>query len=109
MHQLNHKTILLFLILSTSIHVHCSTTIHHARKLMFIQEGYKHNKQRVSPSFDKLILNELPKGKIVHSSSPSKSHASTTPTTLPDKELFGRHLAAIDRILRSVPSPGVGH
>lgn len=29
-------------------------------------------------------------------------------TTL-DEKLIARHLAALDRILRSVPSPGVGH
>ncbi|KAG6382312.1 hypothetical protein SASPL_158023 [Salvia splendens] len=26
-----------------------------------------------------------------------------------DEKLIARHLAALDRILRSVPSPGVGH
>ncbi|XP_049371823.1 precursor of CEP14-like [Solanum verrucosum] len=51
-----------------------------------------------------LYLNALPKG-IVPASTPSKKgHSYTT-----DEKLIARHLAAIDRILRSVPSPGVGH
>ncbi|XP_074270348.1 precursor of CEP14-like [Silene latifolia] len=97
---------ILFLILSISIHANC-TSISHARKLLLINESKATNKQiRAS-----LILATLPKGKTVNSSSPSKGHASTTTTatTLPDKELFMRHLAAIDRVLWSVPSPGVGH
>ncbi|KAL8103517.1 hypothetical protein AgCh_027923 [Apium graveolens] len=53
---------------------------------------------------DSLYLSSLPKG-TVPDSSPSKQHHSL----VVDEKLIARHLAALDRILRSVPSPGVGH
>ncbi|KAG5247093.1 precursor of CEP [Salix suchowensis] len=46
----------------------------------------------------------LPKGTVPSSSPSKKGHA-----TLDNEQLFARHLASIDRILRSVPSPGAGH
>lgn len=51
-----------------------------------------------------LYLNALPKGTVPASTPSKKGHSYTT-----DEKLIARHLAAIDRILRSVPSPGVGH
>ncbi|WCJ27244.1 Precursor of CEP14 [Euphorbia peplus] len=50
------------------------------------------------------IFSALPKGTVPSSSPSKKGHA-----TLDNEELFRRHLRAIDRILQSVPSPGVGH
>ncbi|CAL1410435.1 unnamed protein product [Linum trigynum] len=43
----------------------------------------------------------------VKGTSPSKKDQSTT--TFDNVENFQRHLARMDRILGSVPSPGVGH
>ncbi|OVA16140.1 hypothetical protein BVC80_8927g22 [Macleaya cordata] len=63
---------------------------------------------------DSLVLNALPKGSVPPSAPSKKGHAminineklfrtfATTYTTTPSP-------AHIDRILRSVPSPGVGH
>ncbi|KAE8669784.1 hypothetical protein F3Y22_tig00112217pilonHSYRG00152 [Hibiscus syriacus] len=48
-----------------------------------------------------LVLNALPKGTV-----PSKKGHSPK---LDNETLFARHLAGIDRILQSVPSPGGGH
>ncbi|KAL1805699.1 hypothetical protein ACET3Z_028767 [Daucus carota] len=56
------------------------------------------------PSMGSLYLASLPKG-TVPNSAPSKQHHSL----VVDEKLIARHLAALDRILRSVPSPGVGH
>ncbi|KAF9683698.1 hypothetical protein SADUNF_Sadunf04G0041300 [Salix dunnii] len=55
-------------------------------------------------SFASLFLSALPKGTVPSSSPSKKGHA-----TLDNEKLFARHLASIDRILRSVPSPGAGH
>ncbi|KAJ6364352.1 hypothetical protein OIU76_029325 [Salix suchowensis] len=55
-------------------------------------------------SFASLFLSALPKGTVPSSSPSKKGHA-----TLDNEQLFARHLASIDRILRSVPSPGAGH
>ncbi|KAG5235091.1 precursor of CEP [Salix suchowensis] len=46
----------------------------------------------------------LPKGRVTSSCPSKKGHA-----TLDNEQIFARHLASIDRILRSVPSPGVGN
>ncbi|GJU27683.1 precursor of CEP14 [Tanacetum coccineum] len=51
-----------------------------------------------------LYLSSLPKGTVPSSTPSKKGHASIT-----DETLITHHLIAIDRILRSVPSPGVGH
>lgn len=54
-----------------------------------------------------LYLTALPKGKVPASTPSRRGHA----VAIDEKLIAGRHLAAIDRdrILRSVPSPGVGH
>lgn len=51
-----------------------------------------------------LYLSSLPKGTVPSSTPSKKGHAEIT-----DEKLITRHLIAIDRILRSVPSPGAGH
>ncbi|KAK1420391.1 hypothetical protein QVD17_21947 [Tagetes erecta] len=51
-----------------------------------------------------LYLSALPKGNVPTSTPSKKSHSLIT-----DEKLIVRHLISIDRILRSVPSPGVGH
>lgn len=58
-----------------------------------------------SSSIASLFLSVLPKGEVPSSSTPSnKGHADVI-----DEKLVARHLISINRILRSVPSPGVGH
>lgn len=57
-----------------------------------------------SSSQASLYLSSLPKGTVPASTPTKKGHS-----TIVNEKLFARHLAAIDRILRSVPSPGVGH
>ncbi|CAK7350377.1 unnamed protein product [Dovyalis caffra] len=81
------------------------------RKLMMStstpQENNKNKKMESTSSvssFASLILSALPKGTVPSSSPSKKGHA-----TLDNEQLFARHLASIDRILRSVPSPGIGH
>ncbi|KAI3800803.1 hypothetical protein L1987_28899 [Smallanthus sonchifolius] len=61
-------------------------------------------KEEASPATMSLYLSVLPKGTVPASTPSKKSHSSIT-----DEKLIIRHLIAIDRILRSVPSPGVGH
>ncbi|KAL8192151.1 hypothetical protein R6Q57_028013 [Mikania cordata] len=51
-----------------------------------------------------LFQSVLPKGDVSASTPSKKGHSSIT-----DEKLITRHLIAIDRILRSVPSPGDGH
>uniref|UniRef100_A0A6N2KEF8 Neprosin activation peptide domain-containing protein n=1 Tax=Salix viminalis TaxID=40686 RepID=A0A6N2KEF8_SALVM len=52
-----------------------------------------------------LALSALPKGRVTSSCPGKKGHA-----TLDNEQILARHdLASIDRILRSVPSPGVGN
>ncbi|CAA2933763.1 Hypothetical predicted protein [Olea europaea subsp. europaea] len=73
----------------------------HGRKLLDVQ----HNTMKKVPSMDeRLYLTSLPKGSVPNSSPSKKGHAVAM-----DEKLIARHLAAMDRILRSVPSPGVGH
>ncbi|XP_015065205.1 precursor of CEP14 [Solanum pennellii] len=69
-----------------------------ARKLL-----NSHEAKKVS-NLKSLYLNALPKGRVPASTPSKKGHSYTT-----DEKLIARHLAAVDRILRSVPSPGVGH
>ncbi|KAK9064296.1 hypothetical protein SSX86_015676 [Deinandra increscens subsp. villosa] len=57
-----------------------------------------------SPAEMSLYLSALPKGTVQASAPSKKGYASIT-----DEKLITRHLIAIDRILRSVPSPVVGH
>ncbi|KAJ0017919.1 hypothetical protein Pint_10345 [Pistacia integerrima] len=59
---------------------------------------------KVPSLFKSLFLSALPKGTVPSSTPSKRTHA-----TLDDEKLFARHLASIDRILRSVPSPGIGH
>lgn len=57
------------------------------------------------PSLDaKQFLTALPKGSVPASTPSRKGHSTTV-----DEKLVSRHLAELQRILRSVPSPGVGH
>ncbi|KAK9085769.1 hypothetical protein Sjap_026180 [Stephania japonica] len=53
---------------------------------------------------DSLVLSALPKGTSPPSAPSKKGHSVVI-----DEKLFAMHFASIDRILRSVPSPGVGH
>ncbi|GMJ14740.1 C-TERMINALLY ENCODED PEPTIDE 14 [Hibiscus trionum] len=69
-----------------------------SRKLL-INTG--ESNQSVLPLLASLVLNALPKGTV--------PAASAHLTTLDKEKLFARHLAGIDRILQSVPSPGGGH
>ncbi|KAI8567974.1 hypothetical protein RHMOL_Rhmol02G0163200 [Rhododendron molle] len=55
-----------------------------------------------------LFLNALPKG-LIQTSSPSKRGQALATNKNPFHRHRGSHLAAVHRILRSVPSPGVGH
>jgi len=64
-----------------------------------------HNKVNPCPRRDSLFLSALPKGTVQPSSPSKKGHAMEV-----DEKLIARHLITIDRVLlRSVPSPGVGH
>ncbi|KAF8047868.1 hypothetical protein N665_2796s0005 [Sinapis alba] len=49
-------------------------------------------------------LTALPKGKIQNSTPSKKGHA-----VISNVKLRSRHLSTVDRLLQSVPSPGVGH
>ncbi|CAK9148087.1 unnamed protein product [Ilex paraguariensis] len=71
----------------------------HARKLLNTNQSDK-----MIPNLDSLYLTALPKGTVPSSTPSKKGHAMNV-----DEKLIARHLAAVDRILRSVPSPGVGH
>lgn len=51
-----------------------------------------------------LYLSSFPKGTVPASTPSKKGHALIT-----KEKLITRHLIAMDRILRSVPSPGAGH
>ncbi|KAJ7968764.1 B-cell lymphoma 6 protein [Quillaja saponaria] len=71
--------------------------------------GVKQNKTKVVPSSSRssresLFFGSLPKGTVPSSTPSKKGHA-----TIIDEKLIARHLISIDRILRSVPSPGAGH
>ncbi|KAL3520080.1 hypothetical protein ACH5RR_018229 [Cinchona calisaya] len=74
------------------------------RKILEVQEFNKNMVPPQHPVDEWLYLTSLPKGKVPASTPSNKGHSVTI-----DEKLIARHLAAIDRILRSVPSPGVGH
>lgn len=76
----------------------CFVPILEARKLRSMQ------KKEVPSLESTLILNALPKGPSPPSSPSDKGHAM-----LMNPKLFEIHLARIDRLLQSVPSPGAGH
>ncbi|KAK8472564.1 hypothetical protein PHAVU_002G241108 [Phaseolus vulgaris] len=89
--------LLLLMLLLASL---CSSL--EARKLVLQKQ---HNKVNPSPRRDSLFLSALPKGTVPPSSPSKKGHATEV-----DEKLIARHLITIDRVLlRSVPSPGVGH
>ncbi|KAG9129554.1 hypothetical protein Leryth_023901 [Lithospermum erythrorhizon] len=71
-----------------------------ARKLLEVDQQIK-KEQVLSPD------NKQPPTDRVFPSAPSKG-SHTVVVTL-NEDVIYRHLAAIDRILRSVPSPGVGN
>ena len=74
-----------------------------ARKLLDMEED-SHNKKSIPALEASLVLTALPKGTVPASAPSKKGHAMVV-----DEKLIARHLAVVDRILRSVPSPGVGH
>ncbi|KAJ9690744.1 hypothetical protein PVL29_013081 [Vitis rotundifolia] len=74
-----------------------------ARKLLDMEED-SHNKKSIPALEASLVLTALPKGTVPASSPSKKGHDMVV-----DEKLIARHLAVVDRILRSVPSPGVGH
>lgn len=63
----------------------------HGRKVLMVEETMVPSRE------ERLYLTALPKGKVPPSTPSKKGHAATI-----DDKLIGR-------ILRSVPSPGVGH
>ncbi|KAG2687938.1 hypothetical protein I3760_09G072300 [Carya illinoinensis] len=71
------------------------------RKLLDLKQT---EKRSVPALRDSLILSALPKGTVPASTPSKKGHAVVV-----DEKLIGRHLISTDRILRSVPSPGIGH
>lgn len=74
-----------------------------SRKLL--QEQEFNEMAPPQPSLDaKQFLTALPKGSVPASTPSKKGHSTTV-----DEKLVSRHLAELQRILRSVPSPGVGH
>ncbi|GMI91615.1 C-TERMINALLY ENCODED PEPTIDE 14 [Hibiscus trionum] len=72
-----------------------------SRKLLL---NTRESNKNVPSLFASLVLSALPKGTVPASTPSKKGHA-----TLDNEKLFARHLARIDRILQSVPSPGAGH
>ncbi|KAL8507167.1 hypothetical protein ACS0TY_017897 [Phlomoides rotata] len=90
------KSLIFFVLLLTFSTVISSTN---GRKLLM-------NVRRNNfPALDgSLFLSALPKGSVPASAPSKKGHA-----VIINEKLIARHLAALDRILRSVPSPGVGH
>ncbi|GAA0144088.1 hypothetical protein LIER_04619 [Lithospermum erythrorhizon] len=88
---------LMFLIIFSSF-----VSFNDARKLLKVHEDFK--KENIISSSDKLYFAMLPKGKVPASTPSKKGHAMIV-----NEKLIARHLVAVDRILRSVPSPGVGH
>ncbi|KAL8090877.1 precursor of CEP14 [Apium graveolens] len=82
------------------------TTIYGRRLNDNMHETEKQKLQKPPPSTRdySLYLSSLPKGTIPNSAPTKKGHSFIV-----DEKLIARHLAAIDRILRSVPSPGVGN
>lgn len=79
-------------------------SMHENKKQQLQQQQKPYPPPPPPPSQDSLYLSSLPKG-TVPNSAPTKKHHSF----VVDEKLIARHLAALDRILRSVPSPGVGH
>lgn len=59
---------------------------------------------KVPSPADMLYLPALPKGRVPASTPSKKGHAVSV-----DEKLIARHLADMDHILRSIPTPGAGH
>ncbi|KAL5989794.1 hypothetical protein ACLOJK_010688 [Asimina triloba] len=108
--------IFLFLSLTPSLH---ARKLLGAEKLAFAEENSVQNAvstensvpppspptmKRFSSLDAGLFLSALPKGGVPPSSPSNKGHAVVV-----DEKLFTMHLTKMDRILTSVPSPGVGH
>ncbi|KAL4280795.1 hypothetical protein GQ457_03G036180 [Hibiscus cannabinus] len=72
-----------------------------SRKLLNTGET---NKNVASNFFTSLVMSALLKGTLPDSAPNKKGDA-----TLDTEKRFANHLARIDRILQSVPSPGAGH
>ncbi|KAK8575116.1 hypothetical protein V6N13_033653 [Hibiscus sabdariffa] len=79
-----------------------------ASSFMPLMEGRKLliNTAEINEHVPPLLASLVLKGTVPAASAPTKKGHSTT---LDDQKLFARHLARIDRILQSVPSPGGGH
>ncbi|KDO77911.1 hypothetical protein CISIN_1g047704mg [Citrus sinensis] len=86
------------------VHIRIRFNFSEARKLLNT-EKIDSSSKKVSSLFANLVLSALPKGRVPASSPSRKTHGAT----LDHEKLFARHLAGIDRILQSVPSPGIGH
>ncbi|KAF8409100.1 hypothetical protein HHK36_005173 [Tetracentron sinense] len=72
-----------------------------ARKLLISEEI---NKKKIPSLENTLVLSALPKGTTNPSSPSKKGHSMIL-----NEKHFTLHLAKFDRILQSVPSPGIGH
>lgn len=93
------KSLMIFLVVLIIFSANDLASYVNGRKVML------NMKDRIVPSLEEtLYLESLPKGKVPASTPSKKNHDVTF-----DEKLVARHLAALDRILRSVPSPGVGH
>ncbi|XP_027348625.1 precursor of CEP14 [Abrus precatorius] len=90
--------VLLFILLFASL----SSSLEGRKLLLGAEKQWK----KANPSSrDSLFLSALPKGTVPPSSPSKKGHVVEV-----DEKLTARHLISIDRVLlRSVPSPGVGH
>ncbi|ESQ33943.1 hypothetical protein EUTSA_v10009585mg [Eutrema salsugineum] len=64
----------------------------------------KEEKSHVPHVTKTTTLTALPKGKIPNSTPSKKGHAAISAV-----KLRSRRLSTVDRLLQSVPSPGVGH
>ncbi|EXC10941.1 hypothetical protein L484_004840 [Morus notabilis] len=74
-------------------------------KFVVLKPKDNKNLDRIMGSSDKsMFLSALPKGRVPSSAPTKKGHADVV-----NQKLIARHLIAVDRSLRSVPSPGVGH
>lgn len=94
------RLILFMILMVLSNFVSCSC----GRKMLQVQEFNENMVPPQPPLDERPYLSSLPKGKVPASTPSKKGHS------LPiDEKLIARHLAAVDRVLRSVPSPGVGH
>ncbi|KAI5659792.1 hypothetical protein M9H77_28585 [Catharanthus roseus] len=83
--------LLVFLVITLG----CFTSSIESRKLLRVQE--------------RLYLNSLPKGKVPSSTPSKKGHAQIMSEEQVIPAPRPTNSPVIDRILRSVPSPGIGH